>query len=110
MQKIIGEQYMPLRYLDNSTDASTVIQALRRDGAVVVKNVAEHDVVDTIVNELRTPLDNDDLVIDVANDILLPHCSNGQCAAWVDTSPVPEWRDARGQIGSVDNAKAQSGE
>jgi len=36
--------------------------------------------------------------------------SNGQCAAWVDTPPVPEWRDVRGQVGSEDNAKAQSGE
>ena len=52
---------MPLQNFDSSTDPSTVIQALRRDGAVVVNNVAEHDVVDTIVNELRTPLDNDDL-------------------------------------------------
>jgi ectoine hydroxylase-related dioxygenase (phytanoyl-CoA dioxygenase family) len=100
---------MPLQKFDNSTDASTIIQALRRDGAVVVSNVAEHDVIDAIVSELRAPLDNDDmdaasvfdgnrtlrtsygmlgsapsaaklvdhdLVIEVANDILLPHCSS----------------------------------
>jgi len=100
---------MPLQSFDNSTDTSTVIQALRRDGAVIVNKVVEHDVVDAVVNELRTPLDNDDpdaagvfdgnstlrssygllgsapgtaklvdhdLVIEVANDILLPHCSS----------------------------------
>ena len=100
---------MMLQRFDNSTDTSIVIQALRRDGAVVVNNIVEHDVVDAIVNELRTPLNKDnldaasvfdgnrtlrtsygmlgnapsaaklvdhDLVIDVANDILLPHCSS----------------------------------
>ena len=100
---------MPLQYLDKTTDSATIIQALRRDGAVVVKEVADHDDVDAIVNELRAPLDQNDsdaasafdgtrtlrssyslladapsaarlvdhdLVIDVANEILLPHCAS----------------------------------
>jgi len=46
---------MTLQSFDNSTDTSTVIQALRRDGAVIVNNVAEHELVDAVVNELRTP-------------------------------------------------------
>lgn len=100
---------MAIQYLDKSTETLNVVQALRRDGAVVVKEVAGHDVVDRIVAELRPRLDMDrheeatvfdgantlrtssgllkhapsaaelvdhDLVIDVANDILLPHCAS----------------------------------
>jgi len=100
---------MPLEYLDKTTDSATIIQTLRRDGAVAVKEVADNDVVDAIVNELRPRLDADDLdaasafdgnrtlrtgyglltnapsaaslvdhdlVIEVANDILLPHCAS----------------------------------
>jgi len=100
---------MPLQYFDKSTKSATIKQALRRDGAVVVNEVAEHDWVDAIVSELRAPLDKDDLdvasafdgsrtlrtsygllsnapsaallvdhdlVIEVANDILLPHCQS----------------------------------
>ena len=100
---------MPLQYFDKSTDSAMVKQALRRDGAVVVNNVAEHDLIDAIVSELRAPLDKNnldaasafdgdrtlrtsygllgnapsaaklvdhDLVIDVANEFLLPHCQS----------------------------------
>jgi len=52
---------MPLKYLDKTTDSATIIQTLRRDGAVAVKEVADHDVIDAIVNELRPRLDADDL-------------------------------------------------
>ena len=33
----------------------------------------------------------------------------GQCPAWVDTPPEPAWRANRGQIGTVADARAQSG-
>ena len=100
---------MSLQYFDKSENTATVVQSLRRDGAVVVNDVAEHDVIDKIVAELRPMLDgykadeaspfdgtdtlrtnyglltcapsaaalvDHDLVIEVANDILLPHCAS----------------------------------
>jgi hypothetical protein len=84
------------------------VEALRRDGAVVVTNVASPGLVDTITAELRPILDavglesrsafngdktlrasyglltkapsaaalvDHDLVVEVANEILLPHCA-----------------------------------
>jgi ectoine hydroxylase-related dioxygenase (phytanoyl-CoA dioxygenase family) len=35
--------------------------------------------------------------------------SDGSCAAWVHEPPVPEWQDARGQIGTEKDADTQSG-
>jgi ectoine hydroxylase-related dioxygenase (phytanoyl-CoA dioxygenase family) len=100
---------MSLQSFEKSADTAQVIQALRRDGAVVVRNVAEHAVIDKIIAELRpalntykaeeaSPFDgtetlrtnfgllaeapsaaalvDHDLVIEVANDILLPHCAS----------------------------------
>ena len=32
----------------------------------------------------------------------------GNCPAWVDTPPEPAWREARGQVGTAADAKAQS--
>lgn len=34
----------------------------------------------------------------------------GDCPAWVDVPPEPEWRTVRGQQGTAAHAKAQSGE
>ena len=100
---------MPLQSLDKSENFAQITQALRRDGAVVVRDVADSDLIDSVVAELRPALDADkpehaspfdggrtlrasyglltyapsagalvdhDLVIQVANDILLPHCSS----------------------------------
>ncbi|MEM7283827.1 MAG: phytanoyl-CoA dioxygenase family protein [Pseudomonadota bacterium] len=100
---------MPLQYFDNSENTDNITQALRRDGAVVVTNVADHDTIDALIAELRPALDADrpdqaspfdggktlrasyglltyapsaadlidhDLVIKVANDVLLPHCGS----------------------------------
>ena len=33
----------------------------------------------------------------------------GNCSAWVDTPPEPQWREERGMVGTVADAKAQSG-
>jgi len=33
----------------------------------------------------------------------------GECPAWVDTPPEPQWRDERGQVATAADAKAQSG-
>ena len=33
----------------------------------------------------------------------------GECPAWVDTPPEPQWRDERGQVGTAADAEAQSG-
>ena len=99
---------MPLNKLERTTDVGAIVAALRRDGAVVVTEVAESKLVDTIVAELRPRLDevglrsrsafngdktlraytgllsvapsaaelvDHDLVVDVANELLLPHCA-----------------------------------
>jgi hypothetical protein len=34
---------------------------------------------------------------------------SGECAAWVETPPIPAWQDDRGQIGSTSDVKAQGG-
>ena len=100
---------MAIQHFEKSSDTADVSQALRRDGAVIVDNVADHDLIDQVVTELRPRLDADkpqdasvfdgnktlrasegllkhvpssaalvdhDIVIDVANDILLPHCAS----------------------------------
>lgn len=100
---------MPIREFDKSTDTSTLVETLRRDGAVIVNDVAEHDLIDTITTELRPLLDKNglrgsstafdgdttlrasegmlatapstanlidhDLVVAIADEILLPHCA-----------------------------------
>jgi hypothetical protein len=35
----------------------SVVESLRRNGAVVVTDVAEHELIDTVVSELRLKLD-----------------------------------------------------
>jgi ectoine hydroxylase-related dioxygenase (phytanoyl-CoA dioxygenase family) len=47
-----------IAYFDNSATIQSVVEALRRDGAVVVTNVAEHDLIDTVISELRPKLDS----------------------------------------------------
>jgi len=99
---------MPLNKLEKTTDIGTIVASLRRDGAVIVTDVAESNLVDTIVADLRPRLDevglqsrsafngdktlrastallgaapsaaelvDHDLVVNVANEILLPHCA-----------------------------------
>ncbi len=39
---------MGLAYFDNTASTSSVVEALRRDGAVVVTDVAESSLVDTV--------------------------------------------------------------
>ncbi len=48
---------MPITHLDMNTNSELVVQALRRDGAVVVENLAEPDLVDRVGAELRPRLD-----------------------------------------------------
>jgi hypothetical protein len=99
---------MGLTYLANTAEIDSVVGALRRDGAVVVENVAEPDLIDRVATELRPRLDemglrsrsafngdstlrvaygllsaapsaaaliDHDLVVAVADEILLPHCA-----------------------------------
>ena len=112
---------MPLTYLDRTDDAETVAGALRRDGAVVVSDLVEHKLVDTVVAELREPLDlsglntrsdfngdrtlrcsnvlsaapsaaalvDHDMVVGVANEILLPHCATYQVGSLTAIEILP---------------------
>ena len=48
---------MPLRYLENTAETRTIVEALRRDCAVAVTDVAKTGLIDTIVTELRPRLD-----------------------------------------------------
>lgn len=99
---------MPIVALDKDVDAEQVVSILRRDGAVIVKDLVDNDIVDAVRAELRPELDaqgfasesnfngsltnriskvlavapsaaaivDHDMVVDVANEILLPHCAN----------------------------------
>ncbi len=101
---------MPLTYLDRTADTDTVAAVLRRDGAVAVNSLADPELADTIVSELRPELDafgldnpsdfggdrtrriknvltvapsaarlmEHDMVVGVADDILLPNCATYQ--------------------------------
>ena len=48
---------MPIASLDCDTNIANVVSALRRDGAVIVRNLIETDLVDTVRGELRPELD-----------------------------------------------------
>ena len=48
---------MPLEYFDPDANTFDVIAALRRDGAVVVKNQIAPELADTVLAELREPFD-----------------------------------------------------
>lgn len=99
---------MSIITLDKDTDVETVVSVLRRDGAVIVKDLVEADVLDSVCAEMRPTLDarglesesnfngsltnrisnvlavapsaapilDHDMVVAVANDILLPHCAS----------------------------------
>ncbi len=99
---------MPIKTLDRDVDAGSVVSMLRRDGAVIVKDLVGADVVDSVCAELRPELDakgleqesdfngsltnrissvlavapsaasivDHDMVVAVANEILLPHCAS----------------------------------
>lgn len=99
---------MGIEYLDNTADIRSIVDSLRRNGAVVVTDVAESSLLDSIVTDLKPQLAKDgldsagafngkktlresygllttapdtaslvdhDLVVAVADEILLPHCA-----------------------------------
>ena len=99
---------MPISTLDRDADAGLVASMLRRDGAVIVKDLVGADIVGAVRAELRPELDakgletesdfngsltnrisnvltvapsaaaivDHDMVVAVANEILLPHCAS----------------------------------
>ena len=102
---------MPLKSFEKSTNIALIVEALRRDGAVVVNELAEPGLIDAICDELRPELDasglkrksvfngsktlrcsssvlsieasaasllDHDMVVEVANAVLLPHCATYQ--------------------------------
>lgn len=115
------EVNMPLAYLDRTTDIGTVVDVLRRNGAVAVTGLAEPRLVDTVLAELRAQLDasglksrsefngdrtlrsnnvlsaapsaaslvDHDMVVDVANEILLPHCATYQVGSMTAIEILP---------------------
>jgi ectoine hydroxylase-related dioxygenase (phytanoyl-CoA dioxygenase family) len=117
------EDYVPLNSLENTADTRAIVEALRRDGAVIVNDVANSSLVDTITTELRPILDkvglssrsafngdstlrasyglleqapstaqlvDHDLVVDVANEILLPHCASYTIGSMTAIEILPE--------------------
>ena len=102
---------MSLKSFERSADIGTILEALRCDGAVIVKDLVEPGLVDTIRTELRPRFDeygtksrsdfngsrtlrcssgvlsgapsavglvDHDMLVSVANSILLPHCATYQ--------------------------------
>jgi ectoine hydroxylase-related dioxygenase (phytanoyl-CoA dioxygenase family) len=112
---------MPLSYFDGTGDTGAVVEALRRDGAVVVTGLAEPRLVDTIRAELRPRLDasglksrsdfngsrtlrsnsvlsaapsaaelvDHDMLVGVADAILLPHCATYQVGSMTAIEILP---------------------
>jgi hypothetical protein len=102
---------MPLNSFEKTANIGAIVEALRRDGAVVVHELAEPGLIDAIRAELRPELDasglkrksdfngsktlrcsssvlriapsaasilDHDMVVEVANAVLLPHCATYQ--------------------------------
>ena len=112
---------MSITSLDSSTDIANVVSSLRHDGAVIVRNLIEDDLVDTVRDELRPELDvqglktesnfngsltlrigrvlasapsaadivNHDMVVSVANQVLLPHCAAYQVSSLTAIEILP---------------------
>ena len=112
---------MPITSLDCDTNIANVVSVLRRDGAVIIKNLIEADLVDTVRGELRPELDvqglktqsdfngsltfrighvlatapsaaaivDHDMVVRVANEILLPHCAAYQVSSLTAIEILP---------------------
>ena len=112
---------MPLTYFDSTAETASVVEALRRDGAVAVTGLAEPALVDTIRAELRPRLDasglkarsdfngartlrvnsvlsaapsaaglvDHDMVVGVADAILLPHCATYQVGSLTAIEILP---------------------
>ena len=112
---------MPIASLNCDTNIANVVSALRRDGAVIVRNLIETDLVDTVRGELRPELDvqglktqsdfngsltfrighvlatapsaaaivDHDMVVRVADEILLPHCATYQVSSLTAIEILP---------------------
>lgn len=112
---------MPLSYLESTAAPAAVAEILRRDGAVVVTDLAEAPLIERVVQELRPELDQSglllrshfngaktlrsnrvlsrapsaaalvehDMVVDVADEILLPHCATYQVGSLTAIEILP---------------------
>ncbi|MEH6551766.1 MAG: phytanoyl-CoA dioxygenase family protein [Pseudomonadales bacterium] len=112
---------MALRTFDKTTAIEIIVAALRRDGAVVVNDLAEPELVDAVAAELRPKFDEDalshksafdgsrtnrynrvlcgapsaaeliehDMLVALANDILLPHCATYQVGSMTAIEILP---------------------
>ncbi len=113
---------MPLINIERTADIGAVVEALRRDGAVVVTELAESSLVDAIRAELRPQFDayglkacsdfngsrtlrcwtgllssapsaadliDHDMVVGVADAILLPHCATYQVGSMTAIEILP---------------------
>jgi len=112
---------MPLTCLGKTTDPQTVANILRRDGAVVITELAEPALTDKVSAELRHNLDSSghdtrgdfngsrtlrtgavlanapsaaplldhDMVVAVANEILLPYCATYQIGSMTAIEILP---------------------
>ena len=98
---------MSISRLGCETDTATVVAALRRDGAVIVENLVEPELVDTVRAELRPELDaqglrtrsdfNGSLTLRIGHVL----AAAPSAAGLVDTSD-PDAAPAQVGLGSVD--------
>lgn len=112
---------MPISSLDRFSNPDSITSALRCDGAVIVNNLVEADLVDAVRAELRPELDlsglktksdfngshtlrtnrvlsvapsaaelvDHDMVVRVADEILLPHCATYQVGSLTAIEILP---------------------
>ena len=112
---------MPIAMLDGSSGVDAVVSKLRRDGAVIVKNLVQADIVERVRAELRPELDasglrsksdfngsltlrsgrvlaaapsaaaivEHDMVVNVADEILLPYCATYQVGSLTAIEILP---------------------
>ncbi len=112
---------MPITSFEKDVDAESVVSMLRRDGAVVVKDLVDADTIASVRAELRQELDakgleqesdfngsltnrisnvlavapsaaaivDHDMVVAVANEVLLPHCASYQIGSMTAIEILP---------------------
>ena len=112
---------MPISSFDRFSNPDSITSTLRRDGAVIVNDLVESDLVDAVRAELRPELDTSglksksdfngsltlrtscilsvapsaaelvdhDMVVRVADEILLPHCATYQVGSLTAIEILP---------------------
>ena len=80
---------MPLSTLEPSVGAAAATEVLRRDGAVVIKNLANAELIEAVSAELRASFDADRTTEHSGFDGSLTLRCSAQPISWIMTCSLP---------------------